>query len=61
MVWPVEVNFQMLNGFKKSKKSKKKINKSYKISIPNILMNSNNNHKNSIKKESSQKNNSKKK
>lgn len=61
MVWPVEVNFQMLNGSKKSKKSKKKINKSYKISIPNILMNSNNNHKNSIKKESLQKNNSKKK
>jgi hypothetical protein len=36
--WPAEVNFQILNGFKKSKKFKKNINQICKKSTSNTLM-----------------------
>lgn len=38
-VWPVEVNSLMLNGSKKSGKSKKNINTHYRALIQNISMN----------------------
>lgn len=56
MVWPVEVNFLMPNGFKKSEKQKNNINKISKISTSNISINLNNKTKNSKIKEFQHKN-----